>query len=618
MRRTLRVLLCFLFSLLWQGNSLQAQGGVPFDAPIWQVLEDSSRNLLPAAVWEQYRAGKFSSLQKPALEAGFTSSVFWLAIPTKQLPVDQELQLVVNNAHINRLDWYSVYRDTIILKLVSGDFYPFKQRYLDYNVFTFPLLKGPECYLLKIDKHHESLNVGFLLQTKDELLAIASREAMVNGVLTGIVLLIVLFGVFLFATTKDRVYLWYSLYVLMVLLWIWADKGLGFHYIWPGSTYFPSRSRPLFSVLNIIASIQFLQAFTQMNNKSWHYKVLHVVKWVMGAMAMLVLLPIPYQQLNMQTMIFLRVLASISFTAIIVVLVYLVQRTMAKSREAKVYLMAISVFSFCALTESLYHMGFAVLPAYLEQYSMFIGIVLEMIIITFGLASRFNSYRKDRELLLMQMNAQQKQLTDTIIEVQENERKTLADQLHDELGSMLSLAALNISALPVDEKTTQATHVLQLVTHTVRNMSHQLTPVAIEKYGFRHAVEDLVRMANTSGKLSVEVVLIGFEQRQAYAVNFHNTLYRIIQELLQNVIKHASASHALVQVIEHDDTVALLVEDNGRGIDDQEKARPGTIFLRSIRSKIDYLEGKMSLESAEAGGTMVNIEIPLPKKSISV
>ncbi|WP_164974190.1 sensor histidine kinase [Filimonas effusa] len=596
--------------ILFPAGLLQAR---PDDSTItlMRIWEDSSRTATAREAFRLLKKGSFSVMPAPALKPGFTSSVFWMAIDARQAPAGNDWYLVTDNAHINRLEWYGVTNDGSIHRLsVTGDYYPFEQRPLQYSSFVFPFTAGFETYLLLVDKHHESLNVNFTIRSAAQLLAAASRENLLNGLLTGIVVLIILFGWFLFATTRDRVYFWYSLYVLSVTLWIWADKGLGFHYLWPEWTYFPSRSRPLFAVLNMIASLQFLQVFTQMNRASWYHKVITAGKLVMGIMALLILAPIPYQQMNEPTMYFLRILAATSFAAILVVLVYLVRRALGGSREAKVYLLAIVVFAFCALAEALYHMGLIALPSYLEKYSMFTGIVLEMIIITFGLASRFNSYRRDKEELLVQMNIQQKQLTDTIVAVQENERKVLADQLHDELGSMLSLASLNISALPQDEKREQAAVILGMVTHTVRNISHQLTPVAIEKYGFRHATEDLVRLANTSGKLNITLVFIGFEGEQPYAVTFHNTLYRIIQELVQNIIKHAGATQALVQVVEHDDVVSILVEDNGRGIP-RHVQEQGNLFLRSIRTKVAYLEGQMNVENVLPQGSLVNIEIPL-------
>jgi signal transduction histidine kinase len=616
MNRKFLSFLSLLLLLLLQADSSAGQTRMAYPL-VLHALEDTGRNLSVQAVWQQYQAGQFSPLKEPALTPGFSTSVFWVALAAKDLPAVQDLQLVADNAHINRLEWYSITKGAIALLAVTGDFYPFRQRPVNYNVFAFPLAAGPEVYLLKIDKHHESLKVNFVLQTQEELIPLASEEALVNGLLTGIVILIMLFGLFLFITTRDQVYLWYALYVLCVTLWIWADKGLGFHYLWPGSAFFPSRSRPLFSLCNIVVSIQFLQLFTKMERTGWYYRPLKILQAIVAVLVLLVLLPIPYQDFSLQTMFFLRVVPAIALAVIIIEVVYLVQQSLAKSIEARTYLLAISIFTCCAVAESLYHLGIVILPVYFEHYGMFTGIVLEMVVITFGMALRFNSYRREREVLLVQMNAQQKQLTDTIIAVQENERKVLADQLHDELGSMLSLASLNISALPHDEKTDQAAGMLQLVSHTVRNISHQLTPVAIEKYGFRHAVEDLVRMANTSGKISIELVLIGFEQQHTYPVNFRNTLYRIIQELLQNVIKHAAASHALVQVVEHDDTVGLLVEDNGRGIDTSVEENSGPAFMRSIQSKVDYLEGRMSIESAAGQGTLVNIEVPLPGKIIA-
>ncbi|MBS1915231.1 MAG: hypothetical protein JST87_03080 [Bacteroidetes bacterium] len=200
------------------------------------------------------------------------------------------------------------------------------------------------------------------------------------------------------------------------------------------------------------------------------------------------------------------------------------------------------------------------------------------------------------------------------IDAEENERHKIADQLHDETGSMLALASLNISSAMEkglsdgnsEEKIIRAHEILTSVSSNIRDISHRLTPLIIEKYGFKKAVEDLANTINLSGKLQVETVVIGFDEKKL-PVSLLNNLYRIIQELLHNILKHAQAKHALTEVIEHDDCISLIVEDDGIGMEDISASNGKG--LDTIRSKIAYLNGRMEIERKKDSGTLINIEI---------
>ncbi len=146
---------------------------------------------------------------------------------------------------------------------------------------------------------------------------------------------------------------------------------------------------------------------------------------------------------------------------------------------------------------------------------------------------------------------------------------------------------------------------------TVRNLSRQLTPIMIEQYGFRKSIEDIADTVNLSGKLSLETVIIGFENSENHSISFLNYLYRITQELLNNIIKHARASHAILELIEHEKGISLIMEDNGTGIQNTTTGKGRGIH--SIQSKIAYLKGSMEINSKKEGGTLVVIDIPFEK-----
>jgi len=203
-----------------------------------------------------------------------------------------------------------------------------------------------------------------------------------------------------------------------------------------------------------------------------------------------------------------------------------------------------------------------------------------------------------------------------VMEAEESERRKIADQLHDDVGSMLSLASVNISSTlekngedeAAEAKLNKAHEILSSVSVTIRDLSHQLTPLAIEKYGFRKAVEDLAYTINLSEKITLELIIIGLEDASGYPVIFLHNLYRIIQELLHNIIKHAHATHAMLELVEHTQYISLIVEDNGAGIPTTSTKGKG---LNNIQSKIAYLEGRMEITGNEKSGTLIVIEIPL-------
>jgi signal transduction histidine kinase len=235
---------------------------------------------------------------------------------------------------------------------------------------------------------------------------------------------------------------------------------------------------------------------------------------------------------------------------------------------------------------------------------VFFGVVLGLCVVLVILA--LGRLRKQHRIEVMQ----------GAIDAEERERRKIADQLHDEVGGLLSLATLNVSATlekgrrdaGAEEKLQRTQDVLFTVATTVRELSHRLTPLAIDKYGFKRGVEDLAETVNVSGKLSVEAVIVGFEDTSGYPAAFLSDLYRMVQELIHNVVKHAQATHVLLELVEHERMISILVEDDGIGIK-EDKAVKGK-GLQTVRSKIAYLKGRVEIGPKNEGGTLIVIEIP--------
>jgi len=581
------------------------------------IYEDKGNTLSSQKILEIFNRGKAEKLTDESFNPGFTQSVYWLII--RASPKNLNHKLVIGNAHINKLEFYVSGRNSPQLKYITGDHFPFKQRPIINRLFIFPLEADDQSvYLIKIDKRAESLQLNVQILTSEQLFQKSTKENLIAGILWGIIILVIVFVCFMYITVREKLYLYYLLYLLTATLWIAADKGYGYQFLWFEFPDFANRARPVFnSILNIMI-IQLMQSFINQRRESPFYKPLHITKIASFILALcFLILPTVFHTYSYW---FLGALLLLGTLTVILISLSLAEEIVKRNRAAWFYLISIFMLIVFSVAELIIHSGKSNYELYyLSNFGFQTGLVFEIIILNFGLAHRFNSYKNDKETLLIEVNKKQNELTERIIETQETERRKIADQLHDDVGSMLSLAILQISTV-IDKETSEdkskinlekSMKVLSSVSDTIRNMSHTLTPLAIEKYGFKNAIIDLVASINLTNKIQVEHVILGFENTENYTSNFLNDIYRIVQELLNNMLKHSEASHCLIQLIEHEDALSLLIEDNGKGLKNGQLKVKNGVGLNNIKSRVDYFKGQIEYSEKIEGGTLINIEIPI-------
>lgn len=190
--------------------------------------------------------------------------------------------------------------------------------------------------------------------------------------------------------------------------------------------------------------------------------------------------------------------------------------------------------------------------------------------------------------------------------VQENERKRIAEALHDEVGNKLNILSLWVN----NEDTWNNVNSKKIITQQVpelieatRTISHSLYPVNLEKFGFMDTLEALILNVNDS--LTIQLTLK--YDYQPRAISFELQLYRIIQEFLSNVIKHAKATSMIIYIRDTKDVVSLILSDNGIGFDTS-KLQKG-MGLQNIDSRIKSINGICKWKSVQNKGTRLIIKI---------
>jgi signal transduction histidine kinase/predicted ATPase len=203
-----------------------------------------------------------------------------------------------------------------------------------------------------------------------------------------------------------------------------------------------------------------------------------------------------------------------------------------------------------------------------------------------------------------------------LIQAQDNERKRIASDLHDSLGSLLSSVRLRFNGLQHEffqkvpakaQRFNDSLKLLDEAIHELRQISHNMVPVSLSRFGLPSALQTFVAQVNASGELAVDLQILGLEARLPEEMEVR--VYRICQELVQNVIKHAQATTLRIQLILHKDSLNMMVEDDGIGLVKDSMVRG--FGFSTIQSNVDLLKGTFGIESQPGKGCLVLIDLPI-------
>ncbi len=208
------------------------------------------------------------------------------------------------------------------------------------------------------------------------------------------------------------------------------------------------------------------------------------------------------------------------------------------------------------------------------------------------------------------------ELTQAIIDGEELERIRLAKELHDGIGGLMSMIKLQFTNFKKSNKEIQenseynnALDLLNTASQDIRKISHALMPSALERLGLIDAVEQFCTQMQNSGNFEIDFQHYGFDERLPQKLEL--LVYRIIQELLNNIIKYADAKEVLLQITKNDHQLTITIEDDGKGFDIATIKNKDGIGLHSMQNRIELLGGKMDIDTAIGKGTSINIELPI-------
>jgi len=202
--------------------------------------------------------------------------------------------------------------------------------------------------------------------------------------------------------------------------------------------------------------------------------------------------------------------------------------------------------------------------------------------------------------------------------IREEERKKIALEMHDELGQILTVLQLDLSWLNMKipkkykmliEKTNEMENSIKDMIQSVQRISSELRPPVLDDLGIMAAVEwQAKKFQNRTG---IECSITSNSERISLGRDISTAFFRILQECLTNIARHANATEVKVDLREIDGAVTLRISDNGRGITKDKISDPKSLGLTGIRERLHPLNGKLTIKGEKGRGTIISVSVPV-------
>ena len=436
----------------------------------------------------------------------------------------------------------------------------------------------------------------------------------------------VVYHLIVYIQNKKEYYLYYSLYMLCLAIYL-MQWNLGMERDSPFTV-----TRAVLLSTSGVFYLSFTNAIVSFKKVSprWHIIISRASKIAIG---LSVLLFISYyigeDGLRIQVMFFnLCALAYIIFVARIFVQLYRINTIYSR------YLLLGSAFYFVGATLTFFLNFFISIDDFNDRFGFqllsftVVGITMEAIV--FALIIGYKNKETEREKLLSQenekleaqkvftlMKEQELRAIDAMLTGQEKERQRLASDLHDSVGATLSAAKMQFEYLNKNqnklvnkqELMDKTKELLDKAYNDVRGFSHAKNSGVMAKDGLLPAIRQLLRNNSITGHLNIELKEFGLNDRLDAAMEI--AIFRIIQELITNIIKHAKANFASISLTQHDNYLNIVVEDDGVGFSLDRNSLKNGMGLSSIETRVEHWNGSLEIDSHPGKGSCILIDIPL-------
>ncbi len=585
-------------------------------------------NLLsPEQSFQHFYSHPSQRLTNTHLSLGFRPDYVWLYFRLQNNSTPKTLFFIQNRIDYHHLQVFRRSAGRVDTLAMTGDALPFANRPVSVNFFAVPIpLSAHEQVdiLILLDKRHEQTSGDIRLFSAAGFLQYVRFDTAVTAFFLGVAGFIFLFNFFLWLSLRDTIHLLFMAHIATITLLVISILGYGFEFIWPFWTYSNSILVTLIPGLWATTNLFLMKKMLPLTPDTSRFSratsglawFIFFISTVGGIITLLIPKPLPKTLLTIgEAMLTGWILVN----ALLIIAIF-EEQLRKRNPVAQLYAVALSFTVLGSVSWTLTMLNLNNTGSYAINW-MLPGFMLEQITLTFGLTLRYNRFKNQNTTLQLSLAQATNETNRQIIQTQDSERERIAQDMHDDLGG--TLATIRQRMADLEQRTTDpATRrivadlepLLLKSGQDLRRIAHNLMPPELTRIGLRGAVEQLVR-AIPAQPTRFEFVVGGFVHRLPLSVELN--VYRIISELVQNVLKHAQASRASVQLIyQHEHQLTVTVEDNGIGMAPDNLANGQSDLINGIgmglknsKLRAAYIGATLHRETG-AGGTFVLLHIP--------
>ena len=505
----------------------------------------------------------------------------------------------VNNYYLNEIILYEITTDSIIYMGQSGDHLNLEDKSIKQrdHIFEINFLPNQKREFLFLFKRKAKSVVSFELLSSSKHIEDSFKESLLLGMYIGTILLFVFlaFGMFIFV--RKKMYLYYGLYVLACGLSLCNIYGVSYVFVYPNagefSNYIVTNSTILTLILFVLFTFHFLKL--KKHCPKWHrffkfyvfgyFIIVLIILVLYNLKIQIPLLPIHYTLVSI-TILLLLTSAIISYNS---------------NRKSSIYfLLSFSPILFGSIIQISIESG-NLNSLFFSEYTLLFASFFEILIISMGIALQLKEENSDRILLSAQVAKHGMELNQKLFEGQDSEKRRIALIIHDTFGVKLKL----LKNLVENDQSTKAISEIDSLSNGMRELSHIMMPTVLDYISLPEAISDIAEKITTE---DVRIVVQNHSFPNEIDKKIKVTLYNIIQELINNALKHAEASSIIIQFSIIDHELSITVEDNGSGFDTANIESNG-LGLPSIKSRVEFLNGHFTIESSTKEGTLCIIQL---------
>ena len=561
----------------------------------------------------------FRPVRKRRINIGYTEAVHWFRFRLAADPLPKELTFEIRNHTIDRLELFEVKNGQITSLGETGCRFLFAQRPSPTKTFAYLLDVGAGKqaeYYLRLDNRYKNLATELTLWRTRDFEDKEQREYFLWGIFSGVVGLIVGLSFLFFITTRDPVYGYYGLYILGLALRQFADTGLGFQFLWP-TTPAINQPNPLVEALWLYlpAMLLFQQHFLNLRTESkpafWATQVLKYSFFVLFIGLIICQLTGVADTYTGANRLIRQIHTSMANGFLLVVIGNMVVGLRSTDTVKRLYATGFGIQTAGQLVVAGQNMvGHQREGAFLIEPYLILLVVffIDLVIFSYLLAYRYRKSLDEQRRLQIRLAQSQQRTNEAVIDLLESERQQVGALILTDVGGRLTQTRSLLATLTPSPLLTEAVGLMDKTDDCLDQILRDSLPPDLAQKGLPAALAELAEQRSQTS--SVRFVFTHETNDVDQASNLSATqirqLYRIANELINNVIKHANATEGQVLFRQSSDGWQLRVADNGQGFDTTLNQRQAGIGLKNLHARAQTLGAIISLQSAKSG-TVVHV-----------